>query len=51
MRLRTFESYWLTQNRLLSGYPSNQCNESAQLVVIGGGITGVLGFDGNGKAC
>jgi glycine/D-amino acid oxidase-like deaminating enzyme len=42
MRLRTYESYWLLQNGILYSYPSLQQHSSAQLVVIGGGITGAL---------
>ncbi|MFZ1790528.1 MAG: FAD-dependent oxidoreductase [Saprospiraceae bacterium] len=42
MRLRTFESFWLLKNGLLYTYPSVQKNLSAEIVVIGGGITGAL---------
>ncbi len=42
MRLRTFESFWLLKNGLLHTYPMLQKNLSADIVVIGGGITGAL---------
>ncbi len=43
MRLRTFESFWLLKNGLLSSYPSLRHNdETTQIVVIGAGITGAL---------
>jgi glycine/D-amino acid oxidase-like deaminating enzyme len=42
MRLRTFESFWLLKNGLLYSYPSLQKNIAAEIVVIGGGITGAL---------
>jgi len=42
MRLRTFESFWLLKNGLLQIYPMLQENITAQVVVIGGGITGAL---------
>lgn len=42
MRLRTFESFWLLKNGLLYSYPSLQENLSAEIIVIGGGITGAL---------
>lgn len=42
MRLRTFESFWLLKNGLLYSYPLLQKNLRAEIVVIGGGITGAL---------
>lgn len=42
MRLRTYESFWLLKNGLLYTYPSLQKNLSAEVIVIGGGITGAL---------
>jgi glycine/D-amino acid oxidase-like deaminating enzyme len=42
MRLRTFESFWLLKNGLLHTYPMLQKNLNAEIVVIGGGITGAL---------
>ena len=42
MRLRTLESFWLIKNGLLYSYPSLQKNLQADIVVIGGGITGAL---------
>jgi glycine/D-amino acid oxidase-like deaminating enzyme len=42
MRLRTFESFWLLKNGLLYTYPMLRKNLSAEIVVVGGGITGAL---------
>lgn len=42
MRLRTFESFWLVKNGILNSYPSLQENIEADIVVMGGGITGAL---------
>lgn len=42
MRLRTFESFWLVKNGILHSYPSLQKNIEAEIVVIGGGISGAL---------
>ncbi len=42
MRLRTFESFWLLKNGLLHTYPMLQKNLNAEIVVVGGGITGAL---------
>ena len=42
MRLRTFESFWLIKNGLLYSYPSLQQDQEAEIIVIGGGITGAL---------
>jgi glycine/D-amino acid oxidase-like deaminating enzyme len=42
MRLRTFESFSLLKNGLLYSYPSLQNDITAEMVVIGGGITGAL---------
>lgn len=42
MRLRTFESFWLLKNGLLYTYPMLQKNIVAEIVVVGGGITGAL---------
>ena len=42
MRLRTYESFFLIKNGLLSTYPSLQKNLSTDIVVLGGGITGAL---------
>lgn len=43
MRLRTFESFWLLRDGMLNSYPSlHDQNESCQIVVVGGGISGAL---------
>jgi glycine/D-amino acid oxidase-like deaminating enzyme len=42
MRLRTFESFWLLKNGILGSYPSLRENLTAEIVVVGGGITGAL---------
>jgi hypothetical protein len=42
MRLRTYESFFLIKNGLLSTYPSLQKDISTEIVVLGGGITGAL---------
>lgn len=42
MRLRTFESFWLLKNGLKYCYPSLQHSLDADIIVIGGGITGAL---------
>ncbi|MGB4772380.1 MAG: FAD-dependent oxidoreductase [Chitinophagaceae bacterium] len=42
MRLRTFESFWLLKNGLKYCYPSLQHSLDAEIIVIGGGITGAL---------
>jgi glycine/D-amino acid oxidase-like deaminating enzyme len=42
MRLRTFESFWLVKNGILYSYPSLRKNIDAEIVVIGGGISGAL---------
>lgn len=43
MRLRTYESFWLLTNGLLYSYPSlHDHHETADVAVIGGGITGAL---------
>jgi len=42
MRLRTFESFWLVKNGIINSYPSLQENIEADIVVMGGGITGAL---------
>lgn len=42
MRLRTYESFWLLKNGLLYSYPSLHEDLKAEIVVIGGGITGAL---------
>lgn len=42
MRLRTYESFWLLKNGLLYTYPSAQKSMSADIVVMGAGITGAL---------
>lgn len=43
MRLRTLESYGLINNGILNSYPSlHGKNESCEIVVVGGGITGAL---------
>ncbi len=42
MRLRTFESFWLLKNGILYSYPSLRKNIDAEIVVIGGGISGAL---------
>lgn len=43
MRLRTSESFWLLRNGILHSYPSLQHrNETCDIVVVGGGISGAL---------
>jgi glycine/D-amino acid oxidase-like deaminating enzyme len=42
MRLRTLESFWLVKNGILHSYPSLQEDLKAEILVIGGGITGAL---------
>ena len=42
MRLRTFESFWLVKNGILYSYPSILESIDAEMVVIGGGISGAL---------
>ena len=43
MRLRTFESFWLLRDGLLNSYPSlHGQNETCEIVVVGGGISGAL---------
>jgi glycine/D-amino acid oxidase-like deaminating enzyme len=42
MRLRSLEPFWLIKNGLLHTYPSLQNDISAEIAVIGGGITGAL---------
>jgi glycine/D-amino acid oxidase-like deaminating enzyme len=43
MRLRTFGSFWLLRDGLLHSYPSlHGQNETCEIVVVGGGISGAL---------
>ncbi len=42
MDLRSGHSFWLLKNGLLADYPSLKHEESCEVVVIGGGITGAL---------
>ncbi len=42
MDLRSGHPFWLLKNGLLADYPSLKHEESCQVVVIGGGITGAL---------
>jgi glycine/D-amino acid oxidase-like deaminating enzyme len=43
MRLRTFESFGLISNGILHSYPSlHDKNETCEITVVGGGITGAL---------
>jgi glycine/D-amino acid oxidase-like deaminating enzyme len=43
MRLRSFEPFWLVKNGLLHTYPSLRNQQlDADIVVVGGGITGAL---------
>jgi glycine/D-amino acid oxidase-like deaminating enzyme len=42
MDLRSGHPFWLLKNGLLADYPSLKHNESCEVVVIGGGITGAL---------
>ncbi len=42
MRLRTFESFWLLKNGLLYSYPQLKQDISAEILVVGCGITGAL---------
>ena len=42
MDLRSGHPFWLLKNGLLADYPSLKHNESCEVAVIGGGITGAL---------
>ncbi|ANH81926.1 hypothetical protein A8C56_13950 [Niabella ginsenosidivorans] len=42
MHLRTTESFWLLKNGLLHSYPSLQEDLAAEIIIIGGGVTGAL---------
>ena len=42
MNLRSGHPFWLLKNGLLADYPSLKQNESCEVAVIGGGITGAL---------
>ena len=42
MDLRSGHPFWRLKNGLLADYPSLKCNESCEVAIIGGGITGAL---------
>lgn len=42
MKLRSKEPYWLLKNGLIGTYPSLQKDISADILIVGGGITGAL---------
>jgi len=42
MDLRSGHPYWLLKNGLLASYPALKRNETCDVAVIGGGITGAL---------
>ena len=42
MDLRSGHPYWLLKNGILADYPSLKHDESCEVAVIGGGITGAL---------
>lgn len=42
MELRTGEPYWAIRNGLLQSYPPVRSDQSAEIVVLGAGITGAL---------
>ena len=42
MELRTGEPYWPIKNGLLHSYPPVRSDQSAEVVVLGAGITGAL---------
>jgi len=42
MKLKSNEPFWLVKNGILHSYPSVRKNISAEILVIGGGITGSL---------
>ena len=42
MELRTGEPYWAIRNGLLQSYPPVRSDQSAEVVVLGAGITGAL---------
>ncbi|WP_080778404.1 NAD(P)/FAD-dependent oxidoreductase [Chryseobacterium phocaeense] len=42
MDLKSNEPFWLLKNGLTSSYPSLKSNESCDILIIGGGITGSL---------
>lgn len=42
MKLRSKEPYWLLKNGLIGTFPSLQKNLTADILIVGGGITGAL---------
>ena len=42
MDLRSGCSFWLLKNGILADYPSLKHDESCEVVILGGGITGAL---------
>jgi len=42
MELRTGEPYWAIRNGLLYSYPPVRSDQSAEVVVLGAGVTGAL---------
>ncbi|MBO9693663.1 FAD-dependent oxidoreductase [Chryseobacterium sp.] len=42
MNLKSNEPFWLLKNGLLASYPSLKSNESCDVLIVGGGITGSL---------
>lgn len=42
MDLKSNEPFWLLKNGLLASYPSLKSNESCDVLIVGGGITGSL---------
>lgn len=42
MNIRSNEPYWLVKNGILHAYPSLRANQSCEVLIVGGGITGAL---------
>ena len=42
MDLKSNEPFWLVKNGIISSYPSLKNDESCDVLIIGGGITGSL---------
>ena len=42
MDLKSNEPFWLIKNGLLQSYPSLKTDETCDILIIGGGITGSL---------
>ncbi|WP_199137697.1 NAD(P)/FAD-dependent oxidoreductase [Pedobacter sp. ASV12] len=42
MNIRSNEPYWLVKNGILHAYPSLRTNQTCDVLIVGGGITGAL---------